>query len=963
MASASKLPTRTPQRGLDSIANDPLIRRIRQHAERRMEIASGLPREERFPAYQRFVELESDMLRRYHEKGDSGFQVCRARAIVLDVLLDYLFADALATYENKHGSLPCRMALVATGGYGRGELAPHSDIDLMLLFPEKRRGEEMKAFEEIINEEILYPLWDLRFKVGNSSRTSEEAIQEARNEIKSKNAFLDARFICGSRGVFQCFREEYEIFIRRNNVREYIDQRLKDKRDRHHRYGGSVYVQEPDVKHAMGGLRDFHSVIWLANLSQGIRGLDKLADSKYMSHVECRDLFAAYDFLLRVRNEIHFQHKRPTDLLALDEQPKIAENLGYQQSDIFKRVERFMKDYYSHARNIYRISELMERRLIHDEDIRSGRRNRISLLTAIRARRYNPQREIDGFLNEERVLFATSKRVFEEEPVRLIRVFRHAQQLGARLDFGLSELIIKSLPLIDRRLINSPDANRAFRSILQSAGEVYPTLAHMHELGVLERFVPEFGRLSCLVQHEYYHRYTADVHVLNTIRELDRVFNKADPEVEPYLEALLDNDTPRLLYLILLLHDIGKAFGIKGHAETGVEAARPVLDRMQIGGRHREEILFIIANHLEMARFWQKFDIDDPETAQGLAEKVGDANKLRFLYVHTYCDARGTAAGLWNSYKNSLHHTLFKLTLAQLDDGEQVAKSLKERKPMLQQQLIQAHIPGVSEEEIEAHFNQLPERYFVHHSPEEVELHIRMIHQLLAQIQEADSVGSLVPIVDWHDDINQSLTVVNVVTWDRAGLFYKLAGALSAAGLNILSTKAISRADHITIDTFYVVETGGGFVRDEAARRIFEQEVSDALTRNKDLMPAIEAQAAKLKKQRYGEEPTLQAPFPSRVDVYHELSLGRTIIEVQAEDHLGLLYQLAKTIFDKGFDINFARISTERGVAMDTFYIERITGLESDGNQALLDLREALNALVRGQDGQRQAERLAKAAR
>jgi [protein-PII] uridylyltransferase len=517
------------------------------------------------------------------------------------------------------------------------------------------------------------------------------------------------------------------------------------------------------------------------------------------------------------------------------------------------------------------------------------------------------------------------------------------------MDFALQSLVRESLPLVTRRVSESADACTSFKAILDEAGNVYPTLELMHELGILGRFIPEFDGLTCLVQHEYYHRYTADIHTLNAIRELDRIFTSAEPIALKYREALHETPEPTLLYLILLLHDIGKARGIQGHAESGVEIARPILKRLGVSAENSEITTFVIKNHLIMARFWQKRDVDDPNTAAAFAELVPEADKLRHLYAHTFCDARGTAAGLWNGYKDALHTGLYRATLDQLIHGAALVTHNSQRLQMTYQELVSKTIPGISQDEITAHFNLLPERYFIHTQPAEITLHIGMVNRLLKSITQADSVGTLRPVIEWKDDLNRSLTVVNVVTWDRAGLFYKLAGAFSVAGLSILGAKVISRSDHIAIDTFYVVEPGRGIVQSAKAQETFARTVEEALVTNKDLYPDIVAQARKLAPPRYAQPAggeMIHASFPPTVDVYHELSMQRTIVEIQARDEIGLLFRLAKTISDHGFDITFARIGTERGIAIDTFYIENSGPETADDNARLHTLRDALAAII-----------------
>jgi [protein-PII] uridylyltransferase len=469
----------------------------------------------------------------------------------------------------------------------------------------------------------------------------------------------------------------------------------------------------------------------------------------------------------------------------------------------------------------------------------------------------------------------------------------------------------------------------------------------MHELGVLGRFVPEFAPLTCLVQHEYYHRYTADIHTLSAVRELDTIFTSAEPRATKYRDELHETANPALLYLILLLHDICKGQGIRGHSDSGASLAGPVLDRLQIDADSCATVSFIIKNQLVMARFWQKHDLDDPQTSAAFAEMVGDPDRLRYLYVHTYCDACGTSASLWNGYKDSLHRRLFDGTLERLTLGNKVETRLRELKEMTRQNLIAQNIPGISPEEITAHFSLLPERYFVQTDAPEITLHIQMVNQLLRSISAADSLGTLRPVIEWKDDINRSYTTVHVVTWDRAGLFYKLAGAFSVAGLSILSAKITTRIDHIAIDTFHVVEPGRGIVQNQQAMEIFRRTVEEALVNNKDLLPEITAQAKKLAAARYkAESQELPASFPPTVEVYHELTLKRIIVEVQAHDQIGLLYRLVKTISDHGFDTTFARINTERSIAIDTFYIEPDQPVAGEDATRLHTLRDALRAII-----------------
>jgi [protein-PII] uridylyltransferase len=886
-------------------------------------------------------------LRARHDQGASGLEIEHGRSAIVDAMVSRLFDRAIELFASTRGRMPAAVSMIALGGYGRRELAPWSDVDVMFLYPTKTKAAVVEPLQAHLTQEVLYPLWDCGLKVGHSTRTVEEVFVQAKKEIQTMTSVLEARYLAGSAALCDSFLLAYRNFYTTDDPKAYILSRLEDQAHRRAKYGDTVFNQEPDIKNGVGGLRDYQNTLWMARVKLGITRMSELADGGHLKAEEVAEFVRAYDFLLRVRNELHFENSRPTDVLNLDSQPRVAWSLGYTQQALLARVERFMQDYYRSAQTIFRLATTVESRLA----LTIGRKSsgaKISFRESLKNSRLRKARRVDGFVVRGRELAAESPTVFQDDPVRMIRAFRHCQQLDCAMDFHLAQLIRASLHLM-AGISQSPDAGVAFRAILSESGAVYPVLQSMHELGVLGRYIPEFDALTCLVQHEFYHRYTADIHTLNAIRELDLVYTEADPIKLKYRNVLHEVEDPALVYLTLLLHDIGKAEGIQKHSDAGVRLAQPILERLAVSPRGRELVSFVIKNHLAMARFWQKRDVDDPKTSAAFAELVGDPERLRCLYVHTFCDARGTSSDLWNSYKDTLHTTLYRNTLERLRLGAAIDASHEEKRKMTQQELIARRIPGISDDEIAAHFSLLPDRYFIFTDGSEITLHIQMVNKLLKSITATDSVGSLRPVIDWKDDLNRSLTVVNVVTWDRAGLFYKLAGAFSVAGLNILGAKVISRTDHIAIDTFYVVEPGRGVVQNAAAQESFAKIIESALISSADLYPDILAQAKKIAATRYlysnGGE-TLQSSFPPTVDVYHEISMQRTIVEVQARDQIGLLYRLAKAIFDFGFDITFARIGTERGVAIDTFYIESANHEAVEDPERLRSLRTALSEVI-----------------
>ena len=921
-----------------------LAKRIRSHANKLLSRKIEYTDSSKLHACKEFVKAANAMVKEAHREGYSGKEVVHALTERMDALIQFLAAFAFEEIETTEKISKLPISIIALGGYGRAELNPLSDVDIMFLYPEKVKRDHLEQAQAIMVNRILYPLWDLGLKVGHSSRSIDDVFSEARAEIQSKTALLESRLITGSEPQFEGFHASYGLFYRKEDPKAYIAERLRDQNERRTKYGGTVFIQEPDIKNGVGGLRDYHNTLWMARVRLNVDTVEALAELNYLRKNELKQFNDAYEFLLRTRNELHFRSKRPTDLLTLESQPKVGLRLGYKERNLLRRVEVFMRDYYSHAQNIYQISKVVENRLALVSKPEPKVNPLRSVKHFLKARRKERIKRLDGFLIRGTEIAYETDKVFQEDPVRLIRVFRHKQQNDVELDFELGALIRASLELIDKKVIESEAANMSFRSILQEAGNVYPTLNAMHELGVLGRFVPEWGKLTCLVQHEYYHRYTADVHTLHTIRELDRVITDPEPLFETYRRELHELDLPNLLYLILFLHDIGKAKAIKDHAQSGVELADPILQRMGVNRKNRQKVSFIILNHLKMARFWQRYDLDDPETAKAFSHEMETAEQLRLLYIHTFCDARGTARGLWNHYKDTLHTTLFQRTMDVFKSEGALEDKFERDKEMTHQELLNLNLPDVSNEEIDAHFKLLPDRYFINTSKDEIILHIKMINRLLHEINQAETLATLNPVVEWKHDINRSFYVVNIVTWDRAGLFHNLAGALNIAGFNILSVKAISREDHIAIDTFNVVESDRGTIDLEKAKSVFEECVRETLVSHKDLFPKIHAAVKKANSSLFKRNDNpLAESFQPQIDVYHELSLRRTILEVQAQDHLGLLYLIAQSIHRHGFDITFARINTERGIAIDTIYLTNANPkAETDGSE-LMALRDSLS--------------------
>ena len=862
-----------------------------------------------------YLSFAHDLILSAHKDGAGGRTVCGLNSFTVDEMVRRLYAAFLLRRPAAVRKLfSSRFSIVATGGYGRRELCPKSDVDIGFLYDENRSpiSGELKS---LVIDEIMYPLWDTGLKLGHSSRNIAEVLEEAKTNILTRTSMLDLRHICGcARLTERCGRE----FKAQNApmAAEHIDELFRLKRDRHAKYGWSPYVQEPNIKNGIGGLRDYQTISWMAQLKYGGK-FRRLAEMKIVSTAEFRAMEKAYDFLLRVRNDMHYTARRPADLLDINSQARIARHLGFKQRDIILRSEKFMRKVYFCFRDIDNISKAARKRMkiVLPDDVLK------SILPADINLREGERISVDGFWICNGSITPHNSSVFRKDPTRLIKVFLYCQKYGVIPSDKLEILIKDSIGLIDDSVRANESANMAFRSIMKKPGFVAPILERMHFWGVLGAFIKEFGELTCLVQHEFYHRYTADVHTLNTIAELDKVFRARVEETlyGDYHAAITSTQSPGLLYFIMLLHDIGKSDGIKGHAHASAEVSKKILSRFELPQSMTENALFVIENHLMMARFWQTHDVEDESAVESFADMVMDEEKLKYLYVMTFCDAKGTADDFWNSYKQSLHTSLYRGALRKLrNDETQIREFYENRKAKVLAEILQMEEFSGSEREVLEHFSNLPRNYFLFHGRDDLALHLRMIHTLRAKRAEDPDNAEVDAIFEWQDDPNHSLSKLCIVSEERKGLFFKICGAITIAGLNILSSKVLSRSDGITIDTFALTAIGGGPVANERMRTRFKDAFTKVMRQPDDTINTIE----KIWKDTI-------IPFKTEARVKLSKASGApnsVLIEVDAYDSAGLLFKVAKDISDNGFDIRFARINTERNWASDSFIAADLSG-------------------------------------
>ena len=908
-----------------------LLDKIKANAAARLLLPENrLPAQE-LARYQNFLKVETHRLKIAHRGGLGGHEVCQGRAAMFDVLLRHILEAVIQNSPEVKGVRLPPFGLVAIGGYGRAELNPFSDIDIMFLHDGAMvvRGKPQPFFSALLDG-LLYTLWDMGLKVGHSVRSVDEAVSVANGDMQSKTSLIEARLIMGDEALFKSLQKAILAKCVAGHEDAYIAARLDDQNTRRAKYGNSASMQEPNIKNGCGGLRDYQNLVWMTFFKYRTRSLLELEQKELIGAGERKQLEAAYGYLLRVRNELHYQVDRPVDALTKSLQPSVAHQLGYTDRSPSKRLEEFMRDFYNHTRNIDLITRTVEQRLALLPEPRF-----LDSFRQILTKRSEKKREliVDGFRILDGYIHPGSGRVFKDQPRRLMRVFLHARQRNLKIHPDLAQMIRAHLPMVDRSFLKDEHVRETFLEILNQRGNVAPALRSMHELGFLGKFIPEFGRLTCLVQHEFYHQYTTDEHTLVCLEKLDQVWEATADPFREYTAIFQSLDQPFVLYLALLLHDSGKAYRSGRHEETGSQLALRVARRLGLDGKTTHTLSLIIECHLLMAQVSQRRDLADPMVIRNFAQQIQSSEHLVLLALHTFADSMGTSDQLWNGFKDSLLWTLYNKARQVLDGGTDFIRAEARQRELLAQQVRRLSPPSFGHEEIEAHFNHLPARYFQINPAPAIFRDLAMVHRFM-HLQVSDRDEALVPVVNWHNEPDRGYTAVHICTWDRTGLFAKITGSLTAASLNILTAEIITRNDGIILDTFFVKDAKTGLLAKREEKELFETILKDVLNAGAtDLDALIAGQrkdgTASIYKSVEGER------MPTTLAFDNVTSESRTVMDVETEDRVGLLYAISQALHDLDLDLSVAKIVTEKGAAIDSFYVA-----EEDGSKIVAPDRQ-----------------------
>jgi len=860
-------------------------------------------------------QLESDLNGRRCAAGLSAFQ-----DELIRLIFDYL---TVHVWRATNPSDAERMAVVATGGYGRGLLAPGSDIDLLFLLPYKQT-----PWGESVAEAILYVLWDLGFKVGHATRTIDQCLKYAKTDVTIRTSLLDSRLIHGDGRLYETFATRFSSEIVRGSSRAFVEAKMTERRERHNKAGQTRYKVEPNVKDGKGGLRDLHTLHWLAKYMYGDDVGPKAVAAGLFTPEEVQTFRRCEDFLWTVRCFMHFLTGRPEERLTFDLQPQLALQLGYAHRSGLKSVERFMKHYFLVAKDVGSLTTILcsalEMRQLKTTPGISGR-----LASTLDWRtRADIRRRSDFRVDNDRLNIADPE-VFRRDPVNIIRFFATAQQTDAALHPDAIRQLRQSLRLIDDKLRADPEANRLFLEILTGHVDAEASLRRMNEAGVLERFIPAFRPVVAMMQFNLYHHFTVDEHLIQTVgmlAEVERGGSKAALPLSHHLMPQIQNRV--VLFLAAFLHDIGKGRE-EDHSIVGARVARQLCPRLGLTAAETETVAWLIEEHLTMSNFAQSRDISDPRTAQDLATIVQSPERLKMLFLLTIADIRAVGPGVWNGWKGQLLRTLYYETEPLVAGGHtniERARRIAEAKDALRAVLAGRPEADVARF-IELHFPNYWLRTGFDQQVEHFDL-----------ISGAWHAGSELA-TRANTDAFKAITELTIYAPNHARLLALFAGACAASGANISGAHITTTRDGHALDTFLLARD---FSTDEdelrRTKRI-EDAINSVLKGDVRLSDLI----ARRRPTRHSAHAFTVAP---EVIINNTQSDRYTLIEVSGLDRTGLLYDLTSTLSDLNLDITSAHIATFGEKAVDVFYVTDLTGKKVESGERAKAIKARLEGVL-----------------
>ncbi len=870
-----------------------------------------------------WIEQVHGTLQKRFEEDNDGFRCASDLSAFQDLLIQKLFAfGSDHVYVRLNPTSGEHLCLVATGGYGRGLLAPGSDIDLLILLPYKQT-----SWGESLLEFMLYSLWDLGFKVGHATRTVKQCVTTGLDDYTIRTALLDARMLCGDETLYEAFDTAFTTQVIKGHSMEFIEAKLAERLERHKKSGNSRYLVEPNIKEGKGGMRDLHTLYWLLSYTARdvkvikARAGIKLSDREKATFQRCES------FLWSVRCHLHFLAGRPEERLSFDVQMAMAERMDYHDRGGLRAVERFMKHYFLVARDVGELTRIICAAL----ELKQLKQAPVLHRLLDRLKRDKPEGafENDDFIIEHGRLNAASSDCFERDPLNIIRLFYISDLNNVLLHPTALRRLQKSFSLIDEDLRNNAEANELFLDILTTPRGVEKALRKMNEAGVLGRFIPEFGKITCLMQFNMYHHYTVDEHLIRTIGVLARIelgdYEKDHP-LSTEIFATIKNR--RLLYVALLLHDIAKGRD-EDHSIAGARVAREVCPRFGLSRAETDIVAWLVENHLVMSHYAQNRDVTDPKTIADFAAIVKSRERLKLLLVLTVSDIRGVGPGVWNGWKGELLRNLYHETEPVLAGGH--TRLDQRRRIAIITDSLRENLVDWSSEERDAYIESHYDDYWLKTEPNHQLMHAALV---LKAKKEKLPVATKV-----LSDEFTSITELILYAQAHPRFIAQIAGACAAAGANIVSAQISTTRDGMALDTFFLQRE---FDREEDELRRAEritQNIAKLLRGDIKLETLL---ASRSKARRAVDAFTIEPV----VTLDNELSVGFTVIEIEALDRPGLLYDVTNELAELNLSVTSAHISTFGERLVDSFYVKDLLGDKIIDEERLYIIEQRLTEVL-----------------
>ncbi|HEX6860327.1 MAG TPA: [protein-PII] uridylyltransferase [Caulobacteraceae bacterium] len=851
------------------------------------------------------------------ENGAGGVETARLLSGVTDEVVTALYDfTTVHVFRARNPTEGERLSLLAVGGYGRGVLAPYSDLDLLFLRPYKQT-----AHAESVIEYMLYALWDLGFKVGHASRTIDECIRLSREDFTIRTSILEARQLTGDVALADELKRRFQDEVVKGTGAEFVAAKLKERDERHERAGASRYLVEPNVKEGKGGLRDLHTLFWIAEYLHPVEKPEDVMRLEYFNRQEVRAFIRAFDFLHAVRAHLHFATGRPEERLTFDLQPEMARRMGYHDRGDTQAVERFMRRYFLIAKEVGALTRAFAAQL-EVEHFKKEPRGLSRFLPGGRTRR----KPLEGvFFEDGGRLNVAGPEVFEEDPVNLLRLFRIADQRNLDLHPDAFTCVTRSLPLITSKTRRDPAAARAFLDVLARGKRTYRTLTLMNESGVLGRFIPEFGRVVAQMQFNMYHSYTVDEHTLRAVAVIAEIAEGRFKEDHPLSTSILPLIADReALFLAMLLHDTGKG-GVGGQEKAGARAARQACERLGVSRSKIELVAWLVEHHLVMSDYAQKRDVTDPATVAAFARIVENPERLRLLLVLTVADIRAVGPGVWNNWKGQLMRELYAATEAIFRGGRGSDPAASARRHQASE-AGHARVALIDHDAAAAGWAQaMEDAYFTAFSPPELAAHAELARR--AALHGGSAAEARIRS-------NTNAAEIVVAAQDRRGLFADLALAIASLGGNVVGARVFTSRQGQALDVFHVQDAMGQPFGCENPRLL--RRMADAL----EAAGRGEVRAYESRKGDLGRAAAFNIIATVMLD--NEASADATVVEASGRDRPGLLEQLARTLAEAGLNILSAHIDGYGERAVDAFYVQTAEGQKITDPRRISSLRAAL---------------------